>query len=85
LIYYYTSLNAKQLRAICLHLKTVISGLWLCLFFSLSLVIVGISAKGQVLPAPQQASQGVPTFPWNGTQLPDWNKITVNDFKVYSH
>ena len=58
------------------HLKTFISGLWLCLFFSLSLVVIGISVKAQVLPAPQQASLGVPTFPWNGTQLPEWNKIT---------
>ncbi|WP_293351583.1 MULTISPECIES: hypothetical protein [unclassified Microcoleus] len=67
---------SKRDRAIFWHLKTFISGLWLCLFFSLILVIAGISVKAQVLPAPQQASQGVPTFPWNGTQLPDWDKIT---------
>ncbi|MCC3411574.1 MULTISPECIES: hypothetical protein [unclassified Microcoleus] len=63
-------------KAIFGHLKTFISGLWLCLFFSLSLVVIGISVKAQILPAPQQASLGVPTFPWNGTQLPEWNKIT---------
>ncbi|MCU0543225.1 MAG: hypothetical protein MUE44_13805 [Oscillatoriaceae cyanobacterium Prado104] len=67
---------SKRERTICLHLKTVISGLWLCLFLSLSLAVAGISVKGQVLPAPQQSSALVPTFPWNGTQLPDWNKIT---------
>ncbi|MCC3573352.1 MAG: hypothetical protein JGK30_14665 [Microcoleus sp. PH2017_40_RAT_O_B] len=63
-------------KAIFGHLKTFISGLWLCLFFSLILVVIGISVKAQILPAPQQASLGVPTFPWNGTQLPEWNKIT---------
>jgi hypothetical protein len=67
---------SKRERTICLNLKTVISGLWLCLFLSLSLAVAGISVKGQILPAPQQSSAGVPTFPWNGTQLPDWNKIT---------
>lgn len=67
---------SKRERLIYLNLKTVISGLWLCLFLSLSLAVAGVSVKGQVLPAPQQSSAGVPTFPWNGTQLPDWNKIT---------